>query len=121
MHWRQQQRCELHLITPPGSHLIGLVNVLTVSYLCFSLQVIDRGIMSNGFNATCWLGNTSLACNIVGVTANQMNISLPLLDAAMEGQAITFNVGYIYELCVNDILEAILTGVKLFNVLCLLL
>ena len=63
--------------------------------------------MPDGFNVTCQLGNASLSCSAAAITATQLTVSLPL-NVVMEGQ---FNVGYSYELCVNDALETILTGV----------
>ena len=78
----------------------------------FSLQVIDEDIMSDGFNVTCQLRNASLCCSAAVITATQMIISLPL-NVVMEGQVITFNVGYSYEMCVNDVLQTTIIGVYL--------
>ena len=71
--------------------------------------MIDEGIITDGFNVTCQLGNTLLSCSVADVTATQLIVSLPL-NVIIEGQVITFNVGYSYELCINDVLETMLTG-----------
>ena len=71
--------------------------------------MIDEGIITDGFNGTYQLGNTSLSCSVADVTATQLIVSFPL-NVIIEGQVITFNVGYSYELCINDVLETMLTG-----------
>ena len=87
------------------------INSMSILYCYYSFcKVIDQGIMPVGFNATCWLNDTLIRCQLTDVSTNQLTISLPL-DAVVEGQIIRFTTGYSYRLCVNSLIETELTGV----------
>ena len=81
--------------------------VCVLKFNC-SVQVVDQGIVSSGFNVICL--TPLMSCQVSGNSVTQRTV-LVSCDDDFQGGANTFSVAYSYGSCVNSAIETTLTGI----------